>query len=173
MINPLIIAVYICGIYIFTQGYLLTRLVLPNVSTGCSTAPPARYNKTLLVLIDALRYDFISWDPNIKAADTPHFMNKVPVIRDMLEKKPFNSLLFKGLADAPTTTLQRLIALMTGALPTLVDAGSNFAGSALMEDNLISHLVKAGKSFVTIGDDTWNSLFPSSLNETWPYPSFV
>lgn len=25
---------------------------------------------------------------------------------------------------------------------------------------------------MTIGDDTWNNLFPTQLNESWPYPSF-
>ena len=47
-------------------------------------------------------------------------------------------------ADPPTTTMQRLKALTTGSLPTFVDAGSNFASSAIVEDNLIKQLSSAG-----------------------------
>jgi phosphatidylinositol glycan class O len=106
---------FLSGIYLFTQGYLLTRIVLPNVGQKCvDYHPPSRYNKTLMVLVDALRFDFINYDPALKNA--PHFRNKVPIIHEMLMNKPNNSLLFKGLADAPTTTLQRLIAIMTGTV---------------------------------------------------------
>jgi GPI ethanolamine phosphate transferase 3 subunit O len=88
-------------------------------------------------MIDALRFDFMQYDPLLLSSNTPHFKNKLPILRDLLERKPQNSLLFRGMADPPTTTLQRLMAIMTGALPTLVDAGSNFASAALKEDNLI------------------------------------
>ena len=87
-------------------------------------------------------------------------------------REPRHSLLFRGQADPPTTTLQRLMAMMTGALPTLVDAGSNFASGALREDNLIEKVLKQQKRVVSLGDDTWDRLFPSSINESYFYPSF-
>jgi GPI ethanolamine phosphate transferase 3 subunit O len=63
---------------------------------------------------------------------------------------------------------------MTGTLPVFIDAGSNFAGTAIDEDNLVEQLYNAGKKVVHIGDDTWHSLFPGYFepNLTRPYDSF-
>jgi GPI ethanolamine phosphate transferase 3 subunit O len=64
--------------------------------------------------------------------------------------------------------------LTTGTLPTFIDAGSNFAGTAIDEDNLIEQLYNHGKKVVHLGDDTWHSLFPEYFepNLTRPYDSF-
>jgi len=75
-------------------------------------------------------------------------------------------------ADAPTTTLQRLKGLTTGGLPTFIDAGSNFASSEIMEDNLVAQLRAAGRRVTFMGDDTWTSLFPASFTREFPFPSF-
>ena len=75
-------------------------------------------------------------------------------------ERPENALLLPFIADPPTTTLQRLKGLTTGTLPTLIDAGSNFAGTAIDEDNLIAQLRNASKRVVHLGDDTWHALFP-------------
>jgi phosphatidylinositol glycan class O len=119
-----------------------------------------------LVLVDALRYDFI------EPGQDQIYRNKLTIIKDKLQLEPHNSLLFRTLADPPTTTLQRLIAIVTGELPTLVDAGSNFGSFTLAQDNLIFQLTSRGKRVISIGDDTWNNLFPNHLNLSYPYPSF-
>ncbi|KAJ3269239.1 mannose-ethanolamine phosphotransferase gpi13 [Terramyces sp. JEL0728] len=157
------------GLYLFKEGFLLSRLELHTKSTLPSL--PTRYNKTLLVMIDALRFDFIKYEPELKT-NIPHYINKVPVIHEMLTTQPRNSLLFRGLADPPTTTLQRLMAIVTGALPTLVDAGSNFEGASLKEDNILEKILKRNQRVVSLGDDTWDKLFPSGFNESHFYPSF-
>lgn len=59
-------------------------------------------------------------------------------------------------ADPPTTTMQRLKALTAGSLPTFIDVGSNFATSAIMEDNIIDQLLHMNKNIVMLGDDTWH-----------------
>lgn len=56
--------------------------------------------------------------------------------------------------------MQRLKGLTTGTLPTFLDAGSNFAGTAIEEDNLLDQMRDAGKRMVHLGDDTWTALFP-------------
>eukprot|EP00842_Homolaphlyctis_polyrhiza_P005669 jgi/Hompol1/6102/HPOL_000362-RA len=103
----------------------------------------------------------------------------MPAIHRVLTQQPAHALLLRGIADPPTTTLQRLMALMTGALPTLVDAGSNFASTAIAEDNLVAQLQRYGRATVrpdqrviSLGDDTWEGLFPTLLNESHSYPSF-
>ena len=89
-------------------------------------------------------------------------------------ERPENALLLPFIADPPTTTLQRLKGLTTGTLPTLIDAGSNFAGTAIDEDNLIAQLRNASKRVVHLGDDTWHALFPDMFEPdlTKPYDSF-
>lgn len=46
----------------------------------------------------------------------------------------------KLVADAPTTTLQRLKGITTGSLPTFIDVGSNFATAEINEDNIIDQV---------------------------------
>lgn len=87
---------------------------------------------------------------------------------------PEKAFLLPFIADPPTTTLQRLKGLTTGTLPTFIDAGSNFAGTVIEEDNLVAQLRDAGKTLVHLGDDTWHSLFPGyfDANLTHAYDSF-
>lgn len=125
----------------------------------------------MIIIIDALRYDFtIPYYDD----DPQHFHNALTVLYETSIHKPQNAFLLPFIADPPTTTLQRLKGLTTGTLPTFVDAGSNFAGTAIEEDNLVAQLRDAGKTLVHLGDDTWHSLFPGYFdpNLTHSYDSF-
>ena len=128
-----------------------------------------------MILVDALRYDF-TVPFQAKAGDEqPHyFHNALPVLYETSVRHPENAFLLPFIADPPTTTLQRLKGLTTGTLPVFLDAGSNFAGTAIDEDNLIEQLYNAGKKVVHLGDDTWHSLFPGYFepNLTHKYDSF-
>lgn len=126
-------------------------------------------------MVDALRYDF-TVPFQAKAGDElpHHFHDALPVLYETSVQEPQNAFLRPFIADPPTTTLQRLKGLTTGTLPTFIDAGSNFAGTAIDEDNLVEQLFKAGKKVVHLGDDTWHSLFPGYFepNLTKAYDSF-
>lgn len=100
---------------------------------------PSERNKVVFLLIDALRYDFTEYDIN-NVKPLP-YQNKLPVINEYLATQPKNSRLYRFMADPPTTTLQRVKALVTGSLPTFVDASSNFAAMELQEDNIIQQVV--------------------------------
>ncbi len=139
-----------------------------------------------MILIDALRYDFTvplpsahgssstSPPPQQQRRQHPHFRNALRVLYDTAVAQPQNAFLLPFIADPPTTTLQRLKGLTTGTLPTFIDAGSNFAGTAIEEDNLVAQLRRAGRNLVQLGDDTWHALFPGCFNATLsrPYDSF-
>ncbi|RDH39735.1 hypothetical protein BDQ94DRAFT_177074 [Aspergillus welwitschiae] len=170
------------GLYLFTKGFLLTRQTLDsrsncshppipitNTSTTCWTTPT--FTKAIILLIDALRYDFTI--PATSSNETYH--NALTILHTTALHTPHNALLYPFIADPPTTTLQRLKALTTGTLPTFIEAGSNFAGSAITEDNLISQLHDAGKRLVLLGDDTWVKLFPGQFDTglSRPYSSFL
>ena len=177
-------ALHIIGIYFFTNGFLLSRLVLDNKST-CENLPldrpigpppagtyqdgcwfPRVYEKAVVVIIDALRYDFtVPYRATAEYPDRRHFHDSIPVLYDTAVNQPEHAFLLPFIADPPTTTLQRLQALTTGTLPTFIEAGSNFAGTAIEEDNIVGQLTDAGRSVVHLGDDTWTALFPGYFNQ--------
>lgn len=119
--------------------------------------------RVILVVIDALRYDFGLFDKSkyLSAAlfsmaqhlkihfilfifldkeNALPFENKLPIFNQMLTSHPNNTRFMKLVADAPTTTLQRLKGITTGSLPTFIDIGSNFATSEINEDNFIDQV---------------------------------
>lgn len=187
-----IVAVHGIGIYLFTRGFLLTRLVLPDKSE-CSRLPyhldvggtdaiqmmPAKgcwhtqtFDRAVIVVIDALRYDFtVPYDAANGTVGEYH--NALTILSEIATKEPSNALLFPFIADPPTTTLARLKGLTTGSLPTFLDAGANFAGEAIEEDNLISQLYENGRKLAFLGDDTWMALFGRYFesNISHPYDS--
>ena len=156
------------GLFLFCSGFLLTRLELDALNSCPEHCwHPRRFNKTLLVIIDALRFDFIDYQSSLE--NVPSYINKLPVLHNVSKE---HGLVFCARADPPTTTLQRLKAITTGNLPTFVDAGSNFASSQILEDNLIAAFARSGQRSVFMGDDTWAGLFPNLFNQSFPFPSF-
>lgn len=121
---------YVGGIYLFTRGFLLKRLVI-NEYSDCTEIPhllsgqqqpgniegcwlKRRHAKAVILIIDALRYDFALYNASVDERDALPYHNKLKVIRDVLEKKPAHGALFRFVADPPTTTMQRLKGLTTG-----------------------------------------------------------
>jgi phosphatidylinositol glycan class O len=162
------------GLYIFTKGYLLTRSTISTVSppyTLDHPAPiPATHSKAVILVIDALRTDFIS--PHYPNPKSSHHHGILTLPAELSKSRPDHSIIFNAYADPPTSSMQRLKALVTGSLPTFIDVGSNFASPAIDEDSIISQLVAHNKSVWFMGDDTWTSLFPDSFDQLYPYDSF-
>lgn len=190
--------IHVVGIGYFTSGFLLTRLMLDDKSV-CDAPPtlntsitngavvdilpnwkgkgtvdggcwhPKTFERAVVVVIDALRYDF-----TVPVKDDAPFHNAFPFMYDTALASPNNAVLRPFIADPPTSTLQRLKGLTTGTLPTFVDVGSSFAGTAIEEDNLLMQLRDAGKRIIHLGDDTWESLFPGyfQANLSRAYDSF-
>ncbi|KAH8701212.1 GPI ethanolamine phosphate transferase 3 [Phaeosphaeriaceae sp. PMI808] len=187
-----ILILHIAGIYLFTSGFLLTRLVLDHKSE-CAIAPidaarsyksgdvekgcwhPKTFDKAIVIIVDALRYDFtVPFKSQFAPTTSPPPLPPPTLLYETAQKYPNNAFLLPFIADPPTTTLQRLKGLTTGTLPTFIDAGSNFAGTAIDEDNLVAQLKNASKKIVHLGDDTWHALFPGYFepNLTHAYDSF-
>ncbi|KAI1173776.1 GPI ethanolamine phosphate transferase 3-like protein [Nemania sp. FL0916] len=185
-----LLCMHVAGIALFTSGFLLTRLVLDERSE-CASPPieplikwkssrsidggcwhPKSFDKAVIVIIDALRYDFTVPVEDSTKAEVYH--NAFPFLYESAVQSPKNAFLLPFIADPPTSTLQRLKGLTTGTLPTFIDLGSNFAGTAIEEDNLLMQLRDHGKRIVHLGDDTWMSLFPDYFqpNLSRAYDSF-
>lgn len=180
MIVIRVLFLQIVGIALFTRGFLLSRPVFEDHSV-CSESPflgknsnpyksvgdsskgcwhEKSFDKAVIVIIDALRYDFVIPDHE----QDLYYHNALPYLYDMANKHPENAFLSKFMADPPTTTLQRLKGLTTGSLPTFIDAGSNFAGSEIEEDNWIAQLSALEKTIAFMGDDTWDALFSAHFH---------
>ncbi|XP_075696146.1 GPI ethanolamine phosphate transferase 3, catalytic subunit isoform X2 [Rhinoderma darwinii] len=170
------------GIWLFMSGFLLMRIELNNQSL-CSSPPspapylqdgrcwfPQRFDKAVIVIIDALKYDFAKY--NTANVNPKPYENKLGVIQQLITSQPQHARLYPFRADPPTTTMQRIKGFTTGSLPTFVDVGSNFASYAIQEDNLIHQMVQNGKRVVFMGDDTWDGLFPKKFYKSYFFPSF-
>ena len=135
--------VHLAGIYLFTRGFLLTRLSLSDFTSCSNCSLPPTHTRAVFLIIDALRFDFLS--PNPPSPISPYHHNVLTLPRDLTISNPQKSFLYNAYADPPTTTLQRIKGLTTGSLPTFVDMGNNFGGSSITEDSIIKQLRLAGK----------------------------
>lgn len=150
---------FFAGIGLFMSGFLLTRIELAS-SSSCSdplvpppwerqSLPPGscwtpqRFSKAVLVIIDALRFEFAHFNP-AKANPLP-YENKLSFLHHLTTSQPRHARLYRFRADPPTATMQRIKGLTTGSLPTFIDVGSNFATYAIQEDNLLAQLVQNGR----------------------------
>jgi len=134
--------IHLAGIYLFTSGFLLTRLALSTTSSFDSSAQQT-HKRAVVLIIDALRWDFIS--PHPPSPHSPYHHDILTLPSQLTEQHPQHSFLFNSYADPPTTTLQRIKGLTTGSLPTFVDMGNNFGGSSILEDSIIQQLTAAGR----------------------------
>lgn len=91
----------LCGLHIFTSGFLLRRAALTNAS-DCKVLPDAgltvdgaggegscwvrrRYKKAVILVVDALRYDFAAFSEELaeleaNGASIPPFRNRLPEV---------------------------------------------------------------------------------------------
>uniref|UniRef100_A0A8C3GXM1 Phosphatidylinositol glycan anchor biosynthesis class G (EMM blood group) n=1 Tax=Corvus moneduloides TaxID=1196302 RepID=A0A8C3GXM1_CORMO len=116
--------------------------------------PPPLFKKVVVVLIDALRDDFVF------GSKGKQFM---PYTTQVVEKG--TSYSFIAEAKPPTVTMPRIKALMTGSIPGFIDVVVNLNSPALLDDNLIWQAKTAGKRIIFYGDDTWVKLFPKHFVE--------
>ena len=212
-------ALWAVGAYNFGSGFFLTRNELLSRSSCddlpaaselhirhshryCWTHREAAYDRLVLVIMDAWRYDFARWDDGASSLtdalanasgtdkrtreDVPHYINKMPALNALLRARTGAGRLVRVTADPPTVTMQRLKGMTTGSLPTFADIGASFASTSVSEDNIISQLLPRSTSphhndadtaqrsrvGVFLGDDTWESLFPGAFDMSRPYPSF-
>ncbi|PAV62515.1 hypothetical protein WR25_00145 [Diploscapter pachys] len=144
------------GLLVFQAGFLLRRQEL-QLKSKCADANlhhsacwmKQQYKRVILLLIDALRADFLA--PNQYDKDS-HFYS------GQMKKAQKNLTIF---------------ALTTGNLPTFIDASDNFSPDAVVhEDSIIFQARSLGKNITLLGDDTWLSLYPSSFAFQHVLPSF-
>ncbi|OUS45012.1 glycosylphosphatidylinositol anchor synthesis protein [Ostreococcus tauri] len=167
---------------LFASGFLLRRVEthersLTSWSDDDDDARANTVDKVVILIVDGARYDWTTekFGVGSNGDATTGRLRSVRALGSMCDvngnasdgtKKRGRGKVFRFIADAPTTTQQRLKGLLTGGLPTFVDASDSFGGTTLREDNLIVSMTSRGKRLAISGDDTWLELFPGA-NETF------
>ena len=91
------------SVYVFSNGFLIRRVSLNNTNEK-SFSNLKQFNKTVLMFVDALRFDFIfSKNENVEAS-----LFGLSTIENLLKNERSNAKLYKFIADPPTTTMQRI-----------------------------------------------------------------
>ncbi|KAK7508127.1 hypothetical protein BaRGS_00000366 [Batillaria attramentaria] len=127
--------------------------------TGREGLPASHYRRLVLMVIDALRADFVVGD-----------INFMPYTKQLLQER--RGVVFLARAHPPTVTLPRIKSITTGSIPGFVDVVMNFGSTVLTEDNLMTQLKQAGKTLTFFGDDTWLNLFPDHFTRSDGTTSF-
>ncbi|XP_060576891.1 GPI ethanolamine phosphate transferase 2-like isoform X3 [Ruditapes philippinarum] len=151
---------------LFLVGFFPLKRSLPGtgmlvnytLNNHIISQPKQLYDKIVLVVIDALRSDFI------------YEYDQMPFVSVQLKTGNAEGYIVK--ANPPTVTLPRIKALTSGTIPGFVDVVLNFDSKALTEDNLISQAYNSGRKVVFYGDDTWVNLFPGHFTRTEGTTSF-
>nr|XP_058923370.1 GPI ethanolamine phosphate transferase 2 isoform X2 [Kogia breviceps] len=164
------VVIEVLGVALFLRGFFpapvcsfsetehQTETPAPEPSAGgisnWTELPPPLFRKVVIMLIDALRDDFVFGSKGVK------FM---PYTTYLVEKG--SSHTFVAEAKPPTVTMPRIKALMTGSLPGFIDVVRNLNSPTLLEDNVITRAKAAGKRIIFYGDETWVKLFPKHFVE--------
>ncbi|XP_011190625.2 GPI ethanolamine phosphate transferase 2 [Zeugodacus cucurbitae] len=145
---------FIFGASIFLTGffpinnYALDRVAAeskPKDLDGLSLTPPTQiYAQTILMLVDALRFDFAS-------------QNGIPFSYN----NSCNRLKLR--VNIPTVTMPRLKSLTTGTVSNFIDIILNIGHVEQLTDSLLHRLQERNETTVFAGDRTWISLFPKQF----------
>ncbi|KAJ6264722.1 GPI ethanolamine phosphate transferase [Drechslerella dactyloides] len=160
----------VVAVLLFARAFFPYKPFLPGLAQhadyhAAGQAPaPARFEKLVFMLVDALRSDFVF-------GDNSGFEFTQSLIRAGV------AVPFTAYATSPTITMPKIKALTTGSIPGFLDLILNFAESdttstLATQDNWLAQIKQSGKSLIMYGDDTWLKLFPGVFTRTEGTVSF-
>ena len=117
-----------------------------STTTGCWT--PRRVDSMVILVVDALRFDFardhlpLSIGSRLFTSSVVNNSNNTTSTASEEEDNKYRgtSKLYQFVADPPTVTMQRLKGLTTGGLPTFADISGSFGGANVDEDSWVEQL---------------------------------
>ncbi|CAG9472211.1 unnamed protein product [Plasmodium vivax] len=154
---------------VFGDEYIESQKSKKNVHSIVN----APYDRIVILLIDALRFDFTLYDPNYKkeqendesgdeekntSKEVRYFQNNMMHLHHMLKTEKDKTMLFRFQADAPTVTTSRIKSMVIGSIPNYLDVNENFSPSDDIQDNFVEQLYYNRKTVTAIGDDTLSKL---------------
>ncbi|XP_001607537.2 GPI ethanolamine phosphate transferase 2 [Nasonia vitripennis] len=105
--------------------------------------------KVIIMVIDAMRWDFISG---------PNSAEYMPMTHDLLKRK--EGCLYKTKVNPPTVTMPRIKAKTTGSVPNFIEVVLNLGATEILGDSILRQTKYQGHKIIFYGDDTWLKLFP-------------
>lgn len=164
------VAIEVLGVAVFLRGFFPVPVrsasgaerraepPAPEPAAGAASnwtaLPPPLFGKVVVLLVDALRGDFVFG---------PKGARHMPYASFLVERGASHS--FVAEAKPPTVTMPRIKALVTGSLPGFVDIIRNLNSPELLEDSVVGQAAAAGRRVVFFGDETWVKLFPRHFVE--------
>jgi len=76
---------YTLGAWLFAKGFLLTRTETDQTTSTEDGTLPSKYSRVVLLVIDALRYDFSEWIEERNIKDLPAYRNNLPVLKELAD----------------------------------------------------------------------------------------
>lgn len=146
-------------IVLFCVGYFPRKPILNDIASflpnDTTRSKPAVFDKLIVVMIDALRSDFL-YDKNSNFKNLHSIYNQG------------HAMGFTAYANPPTVTLPRLKGILTGSTPIFLDAILNVAegddSSNLKDhDSILKQFYLSDKKINFYGDDTWLKLFGTDM----------
>lgn len=101
------------------------------------------FDRAVLIVIDALRYDFVEQMPKVS-----HLLRNQQACQIKVKVHP------------PTVTMPRLKALISGTVPSFLDVILNFGSTEMTTDNILFRLKAKNRNIVFYGDNVWTKMFP-------------
>lgn len=158
---------HLAGVGLFFLGFFPSKIVLQGFNEyneiESGKFDPI-YNKVVIMVVDALRSDFMFSD-----------QSEMSFTQELIRRGA--ALGFTAFSNPPTVTLPRLKGITTGSTPNFLDAVMNVveedsSNNLAKQDSWIQQLLLNNKKIHMFGDDTWLKLFPDMFNVTDGTASF-
>uniref|UniRef100_A0A182T086 GPI ethanolamine phosphate transferase 2 C-terminal domain-containing protein n=1 Tax=Anopheles maculatus TaxID=74869 RepID=A0A182T086_9DIPT len=105
-----------------------------------------RISRAILMVIDALRMDFVLQEDNFQ------FLNQL-----LGDGK---ACLYRLQVHPPTVTMPRIKAMTSGAIPSFLDVILNLGSPEMKLDTFLYQMKQRQQKTVFYGDNTWTNMFP-------------
>ncbi|XP_076172790.1 phosphatidylinositol glycan anchor biosynthesis class G isoform X2 [Ptiloglossa arizonensis] len=167
-VGPLSIALFLYGFFplINYDNTIATENNIPkfveNVRVKIDTLYQPMVTKLIIMVIDALRWDFITGSIGKVA---------MPVTSSLIANS--SGCLFQAKVEQPTVTMPRIKAITTGTIPSFIDIALNFGNESVTCDNVLLQAKRYGYKSIFYGDESWLKLFPSIFDRYDGTESFI
>jgi len=163
---------------------MLHGMFMQKSSMNNTTEPHDKHsknrNKVVMLLVDALREDFVEFDDSSEHLIDMEASNfkgqRIQVFKELMEREPKNTVLLPMASEMPTITTVRIKSVLSGTLSQFIDTGEQFAEEEVTEDNVLYQLknrksVGGEPKIVFAGDHIWMPMFKKYFDRSYVYSS--
>ena len=159
------------------MGFFKQKAILHN-KTPAFSHNYKNDNKVIILLIDALREDFVDFGAKNKAtlklsseAEYAYKGQKLTLFKKLRDTNPEQAILLPAKSAMPTVTVVRVKNFVTGGISTIFETTSEFVQHEVLEDNFFYQIknrkegVSENDKILFFGDHCWVPYFHSYFDE--------